>query len=111
MTTPSSPSAPIRHLVIVLGDQLALDASALTDFVSSLAHRIARFPAAGRAVVKERVNAIGLAPVEDIRRDSDLFIEGVRSPEYQERMQAAMESGFQTREAEMNLARLVGDLQ
>lgn len=32
MTTPSSPSAPIRHLVIVLGDQLALDSSALTDF-------------------------------------------------------------------------------
>ena len=89
----------------------ALPAGELGDFVSSLAHRIARFPAAGRLVVKERVNAIGLAPAEDIRRDSDLFIEGVRSPEYQERMQAAMERGFQTRDAEMNLARLVDDLQ
>ena len=88
----------------------ALPADKLGDFVSSLAQRIARFPAAGRLVVKERVNAIALAPAEDIRRDSDLFIEGVRSPEYQERMQAAMKSGFQTRDAEMNLARMLGDL-
>lgn len=88
----------------------ALPASELGNFVSSLAHRIASFPAAGRRVVKERVNAIGLPPVEDIRRDSDLFIEDVRSPEFQDRMQAAMESGFQTRAAEMNLAQMLGDL-
>ncbi len=88
----------------------ALPASALTDFVSSLAHRIARFPAAGRLVVKERVNAIGLAPAEDFRRDSNLFLEGVRSPEFQERMQAAMKRGFQTRDAEMDLAGMLGDL-
>jgi hypothetical protein len=61
-------------------------------------------------VVKERVNAIGLPPVEDIRRDSDLFLEGVRSAEYQEQMQAAMNSGFQTRNAEMKLAQLLGDM-
>jgi enoyl-CoA hydratase/carnithine racemase len=53
----------------------ALPADALGDFVSSLAHRIARFPAAGHAVVKDRVNAIALAPIEDFRRDSDLFAE------------------------------------
>jgi hypothetical protein len=44
------------------------------------------------------------------RRDSDLFIEGVSTPEYQKRMQAAMKRGFQTREAEMNLGQLVADL-
>src|SRR6185295_8791888 len=88
----------------------ALPADAIDDFVRSLAQRIARFPAAGHAVVKDRVNAIGLAPAEEIRRDSDLFIEGVRSPEYQDRMQAAMKRGFQTRDAEMNLGQLVGDL-
>ena len=88
----------------------ALPASALGDFVSSLAHRIARFPAAGHVMVKERVNAIGLPPVEEIRRDSDLFIEGVRSSEYQDRMRTAMERGFQTRDAEMALARMLGDL-
>jgi enoyl-CoA hydratase/carnithine racemase len=58
----------------------AMPADALDDFVSSLAHRIAGFPAACRAVVKDRVNAIALAPVEDFRRDSDLFGEAVRDP-------------------------------
>ena len=31
-TAPTVPTAPIRYLFIVLGDQLAEDASALTDF-------------------------------------------------------------------------------
>jgi hypothetical protein len=57
-----------------------LPAKALGDFVRSLALRIVAFPAGGRAVVKERVNAISLAPIEDFRRDSDLFGEGVGSP-------------------------------
>jgi enoyl-CoA hydratase/carnithine racemase len=88
----------------------ALPANALGDFVSSLAHRIAGFPAAGRVAVKDRVNAIALAAVEDFRRDSDLFAEGVRNPEAQERIQAAFKRGFQTRDAEMNLAGLLGEL-
>ena len=89
----------------------ALPAGELGEFVTSLAHRIARFPAPGQIVVKHRVNAIALPPVEDIRRDSDLFLKGTRSPEFQDRMQAAMDVGFQTRDSEMNLAQLVGDLQ
>ena len=88
----------------------ALPASALGDFVRSLAHRIAGFPAAGHVAVKERVNAIALAPAEDFRRDSDLFGEGVRNPEAQSRIQAAMKRGFQTRDAEMDLGRMLGDL-
>ena len=87
----------------------ALPADELGDFVSSLAHRIAGFPAAGHAVVKDRVNAIALAPVEDFRRDSDLFGEGVRAPEAQSRIGAAMRRGLQTRDAELDLARLLGD--
>jgi enoyl-CoA hydratase/carnithine racemase len=89
----------------------ALPAAELDDFVRSLAHRIARFPAAGHKVVKERVNAIALPTVEDISRDSDLFLEGTRTNEFQQLTQAAMASGFQTREAEMNLAQLVSDIQ
>jgi enoyl-CoA hydratase/carnithine racemase len=89
----------------------ALPAAELDDFVSSLAHRIARFPAAGHVVVKQRVNAIALASAEDIRRDSDLFLEGTQSPEFQDRIQAAMKRGFQTREAEINLAKLVSEIQ
>jgi enoyl-CoA hydratase/carnithine racemase len=88
----------------------ALPAEELEDFVTSLAHRIARFPAAGRLAVKERVNAITLSSVEDFRRDSDLFLDGVRSPEFQKQMQAALKRGFQTRDAEINLARLLGAL-
>jgi len=88
----------------------ALPADAIGDFVSSLAHRIAGFPAAGRVVVKDRVNAIALAPVEDFRRDSDLFGEGVRSAEAQRQIAAALEHGLQTRDAEMALARVLGDL-
>jgi len=88
----------------------ALPANALGDFVRSLAHRIARFPAAGHVAVKDRVNAITLASAEDFRRDSDLFGEGVRNPEAQSHIQAAMKRGFQTRDAEMALARMLGDL-
>ena len=88
----------------------ALPAKALDDFVKSLAHRIAGFPTVGQVTVKERVNAIALAPVEEFRRDSDLFGEGVRHPEAQKRNEAALKRGFQTREAEMSLGRLLGDL-
>src|SRR5262245_19949085 len=61
----------------------ALPAAELSDFVRSLAHRIAKFPAAGHLLLKDRVNSIALASAEDFRRDSDLFVEGVRQPEAQ----------------------------
>jgi enoyl-CoA hydratase/carnithine racemase len=88
----------------------ALPAAKLGDFVKSLAHRIARLPAAGHVAVKERVNAIALAPVEEFRHDSDLFGESMRRSEVQSRLQAAMKRGFQTRAGEINLGRLLGDL-
>jgi enoyl-CoA hydratase/carnithine racemase len=87
----------------------ALPAGELGEFVRSLAQRIARFPAAGHAAVKDRVNAIALAPAEDFRRDSDLFGEGVRDSEAQSRIGSAMKRGLQTRDAEMVLARVLGD--
>jgi enoyl-CoA hydratase/carnithine racemase len=88
----------------------ALPADELGRFVASLAHRIAGFPAAGHVAVKDRVNAIALAPAEDFRRDSDLFGEGVGGPEVQGRIGAAIKRGFQTRDAEMALARMLGEL-
>jgi enoyl-CoA hydratase/carnithine racemase len=88
----------------------ALPADALDDFVKSLARRIAKFPAAGLIAVKDRVNAIALAPVDDFRRDSDLFGEGASNPETQSRLQAALQRGLQTRDAEMDLAQLLGGL-
>jgi enoyl-CoA hydratase/carnithine racemase len=88
----------------------ALPADAVGYFVKLLAHRIAKFPAAARVALKDRVNAIALAPTEDFRRDSDLFGEAARTPEAQRQFQAAMKRGFQTREAEMELARMLADL-
>jgi hypothetical protein len=87
-----------------------LPGDALGDFVRSLAHRIVKFPAAGHIAVKDRVNAIAPAPAEDFRRDSDLFEDGVRNPKAQSQIGAALKRGFQTRDAEMALARMLGDL-
>ena len=88
----------------------ALPADALDEFVSALAHRIAAFPAAGHVAVKQRVNAITLAPLEDFRGDSDLFRESVGSVETQRLIQVAMKHGLQTRDAEMNLGAMLGVL-
>jgi enoyl-CoA hydratase/carnithine racemase len=88
----------------------ALPAEELGDFVSSLAQRIAAFPAAGHAVVKQRVNAVALAPAHDFQRDSDLFAQAVREPEAQGLLAAALRGGLQTRDAEMDLASMLGDL-
>jgi enoyl-CoA hydratase/carnithine racemase len=88
----------------------ALPADEIDTFVRELAHRIGGFPGWGQVTVKDRVNAIALAPAEDFRRDSDLFGEGVRAAEAQLRIRAAMERGLQTRDAEMSLTRMLGDL-
>src|SRR5499427_7150875 len=85
----------------------ALPAKALGDFVRSLALRIAAFPDAGVAVVKERVNAISLAPTEDFRRDSNLFGDSVSNPEAQRQLMAVFKRGFQTRQGEMSLGRVL----
>ncbi len=88
----------------------ALPSAALGDFVRSLAHRIAGFPAAGRAALKDRVNAVALAPTDEFLRDSDLFLERSRHPETQRRTGLAMSRGFQTHDGEMALPRILGDL-
>jgi enoyl-CoA hydratase/carnithine racemase len=87
-----------------------LPAAMLGDFVAALAHRIARFSAAGRTAVKSRVNAIALASPDDFRRDSDLFGEAVQEIPAQTRMKEAMKHGLQTRNAELSLATMLGGL-
>jgi len=93
-----------------VGGVPALPDAVLNEFVRSLAYRIASFPAAGRAAIKNRIDAIALAPADDFRRDSDLFVERARDPEVQRRIRVAMARGFQTRDGEMALANMIGDL-
>lgn len=88
----------------------ALPARSLGSFVGSLAQRIAGFPSQGHVSVKDRVNAITLAPADEFRRDSELFGQGMREAEAQARTQNAIERGFQTRQAELDLPRILGDL-
>jgi enoyl-CoA hydratase/carnithine racemase len=87
-----------------------LPAAELGGFVRTLAHRIASFPAGGHAAIKEQVNAIALAPGEDFRRDADLYYAGVQGPQIRDRLSAALRRGFQTREAELTLPRMLGEL-
>lgn len=88
----------------------ALPLAELDGFVSALAHRLARFPAVGLASIKARVNDIALAPVEEFRRDSATFLENVGVPASKLRVKTAIDRGFQTREGEMDLAVMLGDL-
>ena len=70
-----------------------MPAGELSEFVRSLALRIAGFPAAGHIAIKDRVNAIALVPAEDLRRDSEVFGVGLRNPEAQDPIQAGFKRG------------------
>jgi enoyl-CoA hydratase/carnithine racemase len=88
----------------------ALPAHRLGAFIRELAERIASFPAAGLLAIKERVDAITLAPSDDFLRDSDLFGEQVHNAETQRSIRAAMQRGLQTRHAELDFGDIVDDL-
>jgi hypothetical protein len=78
--------------------------------VRALAHRIAKFPAAGQATLKQRVNAVTLASAEDFQRDAELFVEEAGSGETQARFKAAFELGLQTPRGELALGRKLSEL-
>ena len=75
----------------------------------SLAHRIAKFPAARLSAVKDRINAIAARARDFVA--IQISSARVRTPDVQSRLLTALRRGFQTRDAEMDLARLLGDLE
>jgi enoyl-CoA hydratase/carnithine racemase len=89
----------------------ALPADEIDGFVTRLAQRIAVFPANARALIKERINAIALAPAAEFSHDSGLFPQLASTPESQRLSSAAMTRGFQTRDWEMDLPRRLPDLK
>jgi hypothetical protein len=48
---------------------------------------------------------------EELRRDADLYYSGVQSPQAQPSIGAARPRGFQTREAELTIAQMLGELE
>jgi len=83
----------------------ALPASELSDFVRSLAHRIAKFPSVKLVATKNRVNAIALAPVRGFSsRLRPIRRTGAKA---QNRFPAEFKRGLQIRAAERDLAHLL----
>jgi hypothetical protein len=75
--------------------------------------RKTRQPSPRITVSLVRVSANGpshRSDCEDFRCDSDSFGEGVRSPEAERQIGAALKLGLQTRDREMVLARVLGGL-
>ena len=77
---------------------------------AALAQRIAAFPAAGQVAIKDRINAISLAPTRrlparfrSLRRGRAHRRDATPDP-------TAMRHGLQTRDAEMDLAAMLADL-
>jgi hypothetical protein len=62
------------------------------------------------SAVKACVNGISLAPIEDFRRDSDLFARGSAEHRNQGRLKNAMKRGLQTRDGELDLAKTLPQL-
>jgi len=74
----------------------ALPEDELPAFISTFARRIARFPRAGIADAKRRVNDIALPSVDALHEDSQLFLAGLSRPETQARSKLLFERGMQT---------------
>lgn len=88
----------------------ALDEAELMPFVRALAERIAAMPADAVRLAKEAVDC-ALPPVEPgLLAEGDRFNESVATPDARARMREFLERGGQTREVELALGTLVGEL-
>ena len=87
----------------------ALTPEELDGFVERLALRIARFPPEAIALAKASV--VGVESVEPgLKEEAYLFQKLVRTPEARQAMRAFLEGGGQTRDGELRVGDLCGDL-
>jgi enoyl-CoA hydratase/carnithine racemase len=84
----------------------ALPADELGPFVERLAYRIASFSPDAIRLAKAAVDAAELPTIEGLIEEGHLFNQSVATPEAQARMKAFMQTGGQTREAELGLSEL-----
>jgi len=89
----------------------ALEADQLTPFVDALAARIAGFPPSAVAAAKRSIlNAEQLPLTDGLFEEQFLFQQLMRTPEAHEQMQAFLDAGGQTRDGELHVTDLTGDL-
>lgn len=81
----------------------ALPADHLTEFVDSLASRIARFSADAVRRAKHSVQAASTGRYEGLQEEAYLCNELLALPDTRQRMRAFLDAGGQTRAAEMDL--------
>ena len=89
----------------------AFAAEEIEGFVADLAGRIASFSSEGIALAKESVNASALPLEEGLIEEGYLFQKSVRTNAAQTRMRRFMQIGGQTREGELRVSELVGQLE
>lgn len=89
----------------------ALPAGELTGFVDRLAARIAGFPASAVALAKQStLNADAMEPTDGLIEEQFLFQRLMHTPDAQTRMRAFLAQGGQTRDGELRVAELGGEL-
>ncbi len=82
----------------------------MSSFVDSLAHRIAGFPAAAVAAAKASVLNAEPSWDDGLREETFLFDQLVGTPEARAAMQRALDLGAQTREGELRMGDLAGEI-
>jgi enoyl-CoA hydratase/carnithine racemase len=85
----------------------ALPPEELEPFVSRLARRIASFPPEAIALAKQAVDASEGTTRDGLLEENRLFLYSASTDAALARMQAFLENGGQTREAELELARIL----
>jgi enoyl-CoA hydratase/carnithine racemase len=78
----------------------ALPAEEITDFVNSLAYRIASFPAETIALAKQAVALADPGIEDDMVREEEIFLQSVHLDATRRRMAAALALGMQTKALE-----------